>query len=442
MKTGIRLIAQHYDISTGDVLDESLINEENVTKAETLKELGYLHVDQIEFLQKIQDFKIKHQIILNTHNTCPVCQAKTAKNSQFISDFHSALTDHRVQVQRTMCKCGWNSPTSVVGIYGSDLHPDLLEKQALQGAKESFEKASQTLNAESAKKRPINNHSRIFKSVKQIGECLEIVKINNTYIPSKITPSHTIVAAIDGGHVKERGDKRSFEAMVANVYNPLNLRVANKNHNKLTSKTIVASAKEDKQDTMKKLFKVACLTQGMTKETHVVCLADRAENCWSIAQVIKDDCKEHTFILDWFHISMKFKNISIPEAYEDIYERAKWNLWNGQVAKSIKRLIEIRDKIEDDVVVNKIMKLMTYIDNNKKNIVNYDERKNNGLVFTSNQAEGTVNTLINTRQKGKQKMLWSREGAHNVLQIRSSILSDSWKNDWRKVEAQIYKKAA
>jgi len=46
--------------------------------------------------------------------------------------------------------------------------------------------------------------------------------------------------------------------------------------------------------------------------------------------------------------------------------------------------------------------------------VNYGTRKKEGLPYTSNQAESTVNTLINNSQKGKQKMLWSREGAHYV----------------------------
>ena len=63
-------------------------------------------------------------------------------------------------------------------------------------------------------------------------------------------------------------------------------------------------------------------------------------------------------------------------------------------------------------------------------------------MFTSNLAESTVNTLINERQKGKQKMLWSREGAHNVLQIRAAQRCESWINDWESVESKIYKLAA
>jgi len=39
-------------------------------------------------------------------------------------------------------------------------------------------------------------------------------------------------------------------------------------------------------------------------------------------------------------------------------------------------------------------------------------------------------------------MLWSRDGAHNVLQIRASVFSNSWNDDWKKIEREIYKKAA
>ena len=46
----------------------------------------------------------------------------------------------------------------------------------------------------------------------------------------------------------------------------------------------------------------------------------------------------------------------------------------------------------------------------------------------------TVNTLINERQKGKQKMLWTREGAYNVLQIRAAQRSESWNKDSKSVK--------
>ena len=61
MKKVVRFIAQCIDTDSGDIMEESIMNEEVLSKAETLNGLGYTHIKQIDFLQKIQDFKIKHQ---------------------------------------------------------------------------------------------------------------------------------------------------------------------------------------------------------------------------------------------------------------------------------------------------------------------------------------------------------------------------------------------
>ena len=217
MKKVVRFIAQYIDVESGDLIEESTLNEEVLDKASTLKELGYTHSEQIDFLQKIQDFKIKHQIILNAINICPKCACKTKKVGVFKSKFHAVLTDHRVGVQRTHCNCGWYSPTSVEGVFGSNIHPDLLKKQALQGCKESYEKSSISLNAESANQRPVNGHSQISRVVKSVGEKLEQLKIAIKQENTRSTPE--LIANIDGGHIKARGDNRSFEAMYNGLKN-------------------------------------------------------------------------------------------------------------------------------------------------------------------------------------------------------------------------------
>jgi hypothetical protein len=59
MPTGIRFIAQNYDTITVEILEEIVLRQDELIKAETLKDLGYLHVEQIDFLQK---GRIKHSI--------------------------------------------------------------------------------------------------------------------------------------------------------------------------------------------------------------------------------------------------------------------------------------------------------------------------------------------------------------------------------------------
>ena len=83
-----------------------------------------------------------------------------------------------------------------------------------------------------------------------------------------------------------------------------------------------------------------------------------------------------------------------------------------------------------DIENGKLNTLIEYLINNEKYLINYGEQKNNGLPYTSNVIESAVDTLINERQKKNKKMSWTREGAHNILQIRSSIASKTWERDW------------
>jgi hypothetical protein len=443
MEKSIRLLAQYYDTTTDEVVEEAIIDDQEVLKAAVLGDLGYNHKQQVDYLQKIQDFKLMYQLQLSSPTICPKCQGGLSKHGVFDSKFHAVLTEHKAKLQRMSCKCGYKSPVSIDGMYGSSIHPDLLKKQAIQGAQLSYEKASRVLDAESVHKRSINSHSQIYKSVKLVSEPLEVVRKSSQPVVDE-DASESLIANIDGGHIKSRGDACSFEAMIATVYRPENIKKVDKHHNLITKKSTVASAKSDKQQSMYALFKSACESQGMNKNTEVVCLANGAENCRSIAHSVEDYCKNVTYIIDWFHVGMKFKNYSsaVPEEHKVLYDNIKWNLWHGNADKALQRFDELKNLIDDKDVLAKLSKLYIYIKNNKAGIVNYEARRSSGLVFTSHLAESTVNSLINERKKGKQKMLWTRDGAHNVLQIRSSLNSKSWDSEWPKVENIIYKIAA
>ena len=68
---------------------------------------------------------------------------------------------------------------------------------------------------------------------------------------------------------------------------------------------------------------------------------------------------------------------------------------------------------------------------NAAKIIDYRELQKNGLVFTSNLAESTVESLINQRCKGQQHMRWSREGLDPLLQLRAAIGSNDWDKIWK-----------
>ena len=447
MITSIRFIAEYYNPQTGEVLESQVLRSDEIKKPTTIKDLGYLHEEQIELLQSIQDIKLRHEtFLINRDSDCPKCHSKAKSNGTRQSNFHAALTDHKVEIQKRHCKCGWNSPDTIDQIFGSSSHPDLIEKQIIAGSDNSYRQASRQMNAESKKNRSINNDDRIRRNVSQVAKIIETQKLKPVKPVAQHKAAKKLITVIDGGHLKSKdNDVRSFEAMIATIYRPENIRKVDNHHNELIKKISVASARSDHQKTIKQLVANACRQEGSNGfVTQITCLTDGANNCWSIANSLNPLCKELVNVLDWFHITKRFTIINnrVDLCFKEDLEKVKWFLWHGNPENALKRLAELQSGIEDDKLSSSLKELYEYIDRNKAYITNYQERQAANLPFTSTVAESSVNELINTRQKNNKKMQWSRDGAHDVLQIRASVFSKTWKQDWEKAQEEIYTKAA
>ncbi len=448
MQTGIRFIAEYYDIKSKKVIESQILRTDKIKRPTTLKELGYLHSEQIQFLQAIQDFKLLHETkLINEEIICPNCGCKTSPRGTRKSNFHAALTDHKISIQCRRCQCGWSSPDSIESIYGSSMHPDLVEKQVVQGAENSYRQASRQLNAESKNHRSINNDDRIRRNIADIACLIETEKLKPLKTTTESDAAKSLVVVVDGGHLKSNdNDLRSFEAMIATVYRPENIRGIDTHHNEIIQKTSVASALSDHQKTIKRLVLNACQKEGSHAAiTQLTCLTDGATNCWSIANSLKNHCKELINVLDWFHITKRFtiiNNRSADNHFKEALEKVKWFLWHGNVAGSLERLTQLKLNLNDEKLLSDLKELHEYIKRNKKYIVNYQERQAAHLPFTSTLAESSVNALINARQKDNKKMQWTREGAHNILQIRTSRFSKTWEQDWQTAQEKIYLKVA
>lgn len=141
---------------------------------------------------------------------------------------------------------------------------------------------------------------------------------------------------------------------------------------------------------------------------------------------------------------MKFQNIGKLKykKLSQLLESAKWSLWHGNTKLFNKRINELIEQASNVKLLKKLRELKQYITNNELKIVDYNRRKNQNLIFTSNLAECTVESLINQRCKGKQHMQWSREGVQPILQIRASSASTDWQLNWEKYILGAYQKAA
>ena len=376
-------------------------------------------------------------------DTCATCNTKLVKAGFQESDFHSVFTDHRVKIQKLRCpKCRQHSVPSVQSIFGSPAHPDLTVLQCELAAHHSYPETTNILTIQACGYRKINNQDRIRQNVSAVGNAvIETENLPTSHSDlSVIQPVTELILNVDGGHVIDKDpDKRSFESLAAVIYQPQNVIInPTTERGEIINKSCAASALNDDHVFMKKTVLRAGLEQGLSNKTHITALCDGATNCWNIVDSLEPYAESITRILDWFHISMKFKNLSSSsEAATDLIKNAKWNLWHGHMEKMILRLQELLAITEKETEIVKINKLITYITNNKDYLVNYEERKNSGLIFTSNMAESTVESLINQRCKAKQHMSWTREGLHALLQIKASILSTG---NWAKnATAYIFK---
>ena len=119
-------------------------------------------------------------------------------------------------------------------------------------------------------------------------------------------------------------------------------------------------------------------------------------------------------------------------------ESIKWKIWHGKSKEAIERMSKLYMALLNGEYADKLHDLLKYLSSNIEYLVNYELRKASNLPYTSSIIESTIETLVNTRHKKKHKALWSREGAHNVLQIRASLASNKWKNEWNDVKEKFY----
>ncbi len=75
-----------------------------------------------------------------------------------------------------------------------------------------------------------------------------------------------------------------------------------------------------------------------------------------------------------------------------------------------------------------VSEFITYIANNQAFIPNYGDRYRYGEMISTAFAESTVNHVISKRMVKKQQMRWTQRGAHLLLQVRTKVLNDDWRN--------------
>ncbi len=435
----LRVIVEKVSVSTQEVVKRDTLKVYDVKAPESILELGLRHEEQISLLEKVQNSLLAAQtkLIDTGCDRCPECGHPLHKRGFAQSKFHAVFTDHKVGIQKHKCcnpECDWQSTPTTTSVFGTSIHPDLAKLQCEQGALYSFRKAQTNLEKLNVHRRPVNNHNNIKLITNEVGAALAQENLKPSTVVEDAFSAPEVILQVDGGHIPIKDkDKRSFEALSAVTYRPENIQRVDRHHREIERKSCALSAKDDDLVTIKTYTLNALRKQGMTENTTVTALADGALNCWSVVLSLEPHCKQLLCILDWFHIAMRFQNVggAVEDADKETLERVKWTLWHGKPDEALSKLKILMTNVADDKKRSKLEKLYDYLKNNQVYLVNYEEREQQNKTYTSQVAESHIESIINDRYKNSKKMQWTREGAHNVLQIRGMITSNNWDDNWQ-----------
>lgn len=435
----LRVVIEKVSVSSQEVVKRDTLKVYDVKAPASILELGLRHEEQISLLEKVQNSVLAAQspLIDTGYDQCPRCGHALSKMGFAQSKFHAVFSDHKVRIQKHKCPnpdCGWQSTPTTTSVFGTTLHPDLAKLQCEQGALYSYRKAQTNLEKLTVHRRPVNNHNKIKSIANQVGSVLAQENLEPVPEAKGVARAKEVIIQIDGGHLSTKDkDKRSFEALSAVAYRSENIRTVDKHHREIEDKSCALSAKDDELATMKTYTLNAARKQGMTKQTVVTALTDGALNGWSVLMSLVPHCKELLCILDWFHIAMRFQNArsAVDEALKETLEGVKWKLWHGKPKEALTKLGLLMANVTDTKKRTKLRKLHDYLESNQAYLVNYQERDEQGLTYTSQVAESHIDSMINERHKKSKKMQWTRDGAHNILQITGVLASKEWSRRWQ-----------
>jgi len=172
---------------------------------------------------------------------------------------------------------------------------------------------------------------------------------------------------------------------------------------------------------------------GYHRARHRVFLADGARWLWELAAMHFPDAIQ---ILDWYHLAEHVHAAAAVLFGEGTpnarrwSERRKTELWNGQVAKTLRCLRALPPQTRAKAKRETVRQLIGYLENNRRRI-NYPRYRALGLRIGSGQVEGACKTLVGGRCKQAGMRNWNRRSAEGVLRLRAALQTDDYQALWR-----------
>ena len=258
-------------------------------------------------------------------------------------------------------------------------------------------------------------------------------------------PAGEVVLGLDGGYVRNRQPRpeRTFEIVAGRVLS---------DQDETTRFAFVREGSASGGETIARLLR----QRGTTAETRVTVLSDGDAGLRAIQRAAAPEAEP---VLDWFHIAMRWQHVhqlasgAIHQGQPaeartwllDRIDRAKWALWNGQLAKTLGHLSELRvwtwnvraDPSWLEHLRTHLSELTCYLDANADSLPNYGARHRQGAAISTAFVESTVNEIVSRRMVKRQQMRWNRETVQPFLTVRVHVLNDTLEDAFRSLASSV-----
>jgi hypothetical protein len=123
------------------------------------------------------------------------------------------------------------------------------------------------------------------------------------------------------------------------------------------------------------------------------------------------------------------------------FESVKWKLWHGRSSSCLGRLaklanwfdsVHVRDVRGAVAARRHIRDLVEYLHANRHALVNYGQRRHDGLPISTAFVESAVNEILSKRMIKKQQMRWNRWTLQPFLDVHTAVLNKTLRGSFRR----------
>jgi hypothetical protein len=372
--------------------------------------------------------------------SCPQCGKAFRTKGHYQSTLRSVYGNVGMRIRRLRaCPCSGSQAHSFSTLFTnkSPITPELRYITAKMAALMPFRKAADLLgeflplSAQATASTVRNRTMKVGRRLERSAEAPATAASNE--------PCKELVVGFDGGYVRNRHRRpeRNFEV------------VAGKALDRDGQATRFAFVRSGGSEAVSAVG-LALRHCGVNEATSVTVLTDGDAGLRAIHQQVAPHA-DH--ILDWFHISMRFKNLEqLAKGINAIVDggvrshalaeidHAKWRLWNGLTERGIVGLIHLGQWAEAPCfehipslkkLAHTLLETIRYLELNADSMPDYGKRYRADQRISTGFVESAVNEIIAKRMVKKQQMRWNRYTVQRFLDVRIHVLNGTLEDAFR-----------